>query len=353
MRKNPRIVSLAVAVLAILVLGVAFGPRIINRYNLQFAPIPICDAPADGVVDGGTWSLLGTVPRTRGEYDATVLDGLIYQVGGFIANYEPVNYFDVYDPVQQSWRDIAAAPVGINHTGFIVLDGKIYMSGGFTGTNFKQADYNGFWVYDPAADSWTELAPMPANRAMHVMAAIEGIIYVASGLSSEDPLAVWAYDPATDTWDTSLAPLPEPARDHAGGLAIDGKLYVFGGRWLTEGNYDFVDAYDPVTDTWERMTSLPTARSGFRATQLNGKVHIISGQWVDGGCTYAVHEVYDPAADSWTRLADIPRPRHSAVTVSDGERIYFIAGSAGPGPRTVYTFSDAIDVFTPHPDSGL
>ena len=74
------------------------------------------------------------------------------------------------------------------------------------------------------------------------------------------------YDPATNKWE-SRKPM-SVARNHAFAAAVNGKIYVIGGRTghafiLSATNTDVVEEYDPVNDTWsgpkERM---PTARSG-------------------------------------------------------------------------------------------
>ena len=74
------------------------------------------------------------------------------------------------------------------------------------------------------------------------------------------------YDPATNKWETRK-PMSVP-RNHAFSAAVNGKIYVIGGRTgqgfiLTATNTDVVEEYDPLSDSWnapkERM---PTARSG-------------------------------------------------------------------------------------------
>jgi hypothetical protein len=56
-------------------------------------------------------------------------------------------------------------------------------------------------VYDPAADTWTDLAPKPTGVVNDEAGVIGGIIYVPGGGVLE------AYNPATNTWPTK-APMP-------------------------------------------------------------------------------------------------------------------------------------------------
>ena len=79
------------------------------------------------------------------------------------------------------------------------------------------------------------------------------------GLPGSRDLAV--YDPATDRW-SSLPQMPA-GREHLAAVALDGKLYVAGGR--LGGNRNAFERYDPAANTWESLAPLPTARSGIAA----------------------------------------------------------------------------------------
>ena len=73
---------------------------------------------------------------------------------------------------------------------------------------------------------------MSAGRGSVGAAAVDGKIYVIGG---RDPTGKTvntnsAYDPATNTWKDGLAPLPK-ARDHLAIGVLDGKIYVAGGRF--------------------------------------------------------------------------------------------------------------------------
>ena len=61
-----------------------------------------------------------------------------------------------------------------------------------------------------------------------------------------------------DTWATK-ASMPT-ARDNLTGQAqaIDGKLYVAGGRDQFDTNLGTLEVYDPATDTWTSKASMPT-----------------------------------------------------------------------------------------------
>ena len=72
------------------------------------------------------------------------------------------------------------------------------------------------------------------------------------------------FDPQANTW-TQLASMGAPRSGHTS-AAIDGKLYVFGGH----GNMEAapVEAYDPTSNTWAQALDLPGARSALTAVAL-------------------------------------------------------------------------------------
>jgi N-acetylneuraminic acid mutarotase len=86
-------------------------------------------------------------------------------------------------------------------------------------------------VYDPVTDSWRQLAPLPLPLGSVSVAVLEGKIHAVGGHDRESVGTHRVYDPATNSW-SELAPLPNP-RDHMGLVAIDGKIYAVGCRLNT------------------------------------------------------------------------------------------------------------------------
>ena len=90
------------------------------------------------------------------------------------------------------------------------------MTGGFRyGSSVKSA-----YVYDPQADTWTQLASMGAVRSLHASAAVGGKLYVFGGIGAinERLSTAQVYDPASDSW-TPVTGLTS-ARDHVPAVAL-------------------------------------------------------------------------------------------------------------------------------------
>ena len=145
------------------------------------------------------------------------------------------------------------------------------------------------------------------------------------------------YDPLADLW-TELPPLPTP-REHLAAAALGGKLLVIGGR--VQGplrNLATLEVFDPEAGEWEGRTSMPTARSGLAAASF-GELLLVFGGEIPG--VFQQNEVYDPVADSWFELTPMPVPRHGIGAAVAGNRIIV------PGGATIAGFqhTDVVDEF--------
>src|ERR1044072_9665325 len=84
---------------------------------------------------------------------------------------------------------------------------------------------------EAAGAPWTFAAPMSQRRSYIAAAELDGHIYAAGGMVGETCrfLSVFQrFDPKANDWLT-LRPLPDPTRA-AAGAALDGQVYVFGGQ---------------------------------------------------------------------------------------------------------------------------
>src|SRR2546421_106776 len=97
-----------------------------------------------------------------------------------------------------------------------------------------QAQAQGSWTMKeplPARPPWRILAPMKAGGGAVGVAVVDGKVPAIGGRSPDNNVTVAThevYDPATNSW-KDLAPLPK-ARDHAAATTAEGKIFFAGGR---------------------------------------------------------------------------------------------------------------------------
>lgn len=291
-------------------------------------------------------------PSKRTEVAASVLNGKIYVVGGFnepslsnIARLAVSDAVEVYEPKSDGWTTAAPLPARLHHTGTAVIGERLYVIGGFT-TGFLSLwnPVDSAYRYDPATDTWEELAPMPTARGALGVATVGGKLYAVGGIGEQgNSDAVEAYDPSTNTW-SSKAPLPTP-RDHLAVAVAQDRLYAIAGR--VNGSYannlTVVEVYDPGADAWRVAAPLPTARSGIAAGVIGDTIYVVGGEAPEG--TFDTNEAYSVSADRWRSAPPLPTARHGLGAAVIGGHLYVIAGGPTPGG----SFSNVNERFAPGP----
>ena len=111
---------------------------------------------------------------------------------------------------------------------------------------------------------------MPQATCRHAATAMGGKIFVSgghTGANGRETSTVVVFDPRANTW-TQLASMGSARGAHAS-AAIGGKLYAFGGtNSARAGHLDSVEAYDPISNTWEEVSDLTDPRVDMQAVAL-------------------------------------------------------------------------------------
>ena len=291
----------------------------------------------------GTWAKKAPIRFARSEFQAAAVNGKICVIGGGRADVRDGKPFDSYtngdtdeyDPATDSWRARTPMPEGGTHNSIAVLDGKIYIAGGFAGRQHTLPTAS-LYSYDPATDTWRKLASLSSPRAAISLAAMNGKIHAFGGrlMGEESSLPRHEiYDPKTDTW-TLATPMPS-SRDHAGISVVDGKAYLFGGRTGdADSSVVLNEIYDPKADTWSTASPMPTARSSSAYAQYRGLLFFMGGECKTtsaGKVSFDENEAYHPKTNTWRKLAPLPSGRHGFAAAPVGNTLYVLGGSTACG----------------------
>jgi N-acetylneuraminic acid mutarotase len=273
---------------------------------------------------------------SRVGFAAAVMDGKIYVMGGFGGP----TVVQVYDPATDTWKQQARLRHSTAFASASVVDGRIYIIGGGSPVSVGDS-YTFVEEYDPATDTWTEKASMQTPKDSLVTAVVDGKIYTIGGFdcTATGPcpviVTVEMYDPATDTW-TPRAPMPGARAMAAAGI-VDGMIYVIGGQTRLSGDgTSSVYAYDPGTDTWAEKSPMPAERTWASGSVYDGQIY------VHGGCeTWRMLPssnlfVYDPVSDTWAQRQDMPFQRWASWAGMVNGKIYLIGGSENKWPLRPY-----------------
>jgi N-acetylneuraminic acid mutarotase len=313
----------------------------------------------------GSWSIMNAVPDARTEVSVTTDGDRVFMIGGFLppededSDERAPAAVDMYawSPVSGEWENLGPIPGRTHHAGFVHLDGKLYVVGGYYDNTFDP--HGQVWIYDIDADEWSEGSDMPTPRGALAYTVLNGRIHAIGGTvadagehdheahttdAPDDSVGTHeVYDPASDGWER-LAPMPT-ARNHHVAKAVDGKIVVTAGRAGNNFTMTETEIYDPASDSWSRGADLPTGRSGVAAERLGEWVYVFGGETFDRGAarTFDSAERYHIGLDRWEVLPSMPTARHGLGAAVVDDSICVISGGPEPG----FSFGTDNECFIP------
>jgi N-acetylneuraminic acid mutarotase len=308
-----------------------------------------------GDLGAQTWSRRAPFPEASEELYGIAAGGRLHVFGGLAPGWKPKGLVYEYDPARDAWTKKRPMPLLSHHVALAELGGKIYVIGGFVLPESGPAAWqpiDNAWEYDPAADTWKALPPLPTKRGSPNAVVVDGKIYVIGGAglhpgSRETALhparphrsigANEVFDPVRGKWETR-SPMPT-ARNHAAAGAVGGKIYVLGGRvgsaFITRAsNTDVVEVYDPAADQWgPALAPMPTPRSAVAWGTLGGKIYVAGGEQRTSEFqrTFRVVEAFDPATNRWSTLPPMEFARHGLAGDIVGGRLHLVSGDVASG----------------------
>ena len=290
------------------------------------------------------WRQLSSMPVPRSEIYAAVLGDDIYVAGG-IARFRTSRACAVLNVETEAWRRCPNLPRALHHVAMASHDGKIYASGGFSGLPFRFDPKAALWALSPGEKTWTPVAALPESRGEHVMASVNGRLFLFGGRTPEgDSDAVLEFDVAEKNW-LPRAPMPVARRSMAA-VILEDEVWLLGGRSAALGSQmASVDVYNPQTDEWRSAPAMPVGRGGHAAAVLDGRIHVFGGEVFNPTRLLDRHDVFDPATVEWTAADPSPKARHGAAAAEVGGEIYLIGGGARPAFQTIFSVSGTTQVW--------
>lgn len=262
-----------------------------------------------------TWSPIATMPIARQKPSVVAdLNNKLYVTGGWTARGVPIAETDVYDPASNTWRTLTPNPAPTAAAGTGDVNGVLYFVGGcLDGVCDTTA---GVETYDVESGAWAAAAPYPHPVAWLSCGAIDSKLYCAGGTDSVSTFAdAYVYDPAQNTW-SPVASMPAGMWGSASGAA-DGMLIVStgvtgGGAVITNQGF----AYDPAANTWSAVPNALTAV--YRSAGSCGFYSV-------GGSTGFLDQAGSQVLSGLTQCgtADVPwlTPAATTLTVRPGQRV--------------------------------
>ncbi len=263
-----------------------------------------------------------------------------YVGGGHINSGQSYYHEDFwqYDPASDTWTQIADFGGGKRYhsTAFTIGDF------GYVGLGEDDQDFyhDDFYRYSPEFNIWQPIADFPGNPRRGASAfVLNNRGYVGTGQSDfgyEDDF--YRYNPATNSW-LMMADFLGEARSSAVSFEYNGKGYLGTGHIFGDHTKDFYE-YDPSTNTWTQKSDVgPYFRQDATGFVLNGKGYIGTGNDVDATINYEDFWEYDFDTDTWTQFSDFNgEGRRYMVSFVINNRAYAGTGTDGTNMRDFWMF---------------
>ncbi len=199
--------------------GQIFGTRQVWRYDIA----------------SDTYEAMPKLPRVRAGGQLELLGNQLHFFGGT----DKTRALDVpdhwaldLDRLDLGWVRRASLHNGRHHMGSAVIGGLIYAIGGQHHHDGPLMVQGTVESYNPFTDSWTVRAPLPqavSHIANSTFTHGDRIVVAGGEVAHLDPVDdVWAYDPGANRW-VALTPLPTPKASGVAGPLGSRWLYTSGG----------------------------------------------------------------------------------------------------------------------------
>ncbi len=286
---------------------------------------------------------------------ATLNDGRVLFAGGVDGTGAVTTACEIYDPIANTFTQVASL-LGprAGHAAATLPDGRVMVAGGTTNfTDLATAItgvLNTVELYNPVTNTWAAGPNIGGRRLVPAITRLStGRMMVSGGVEVTlflgIPLAVTStnkaqlYNPATNTWSNAANMPAGRAYHHDSQVTLaDGRVLLSGGVLVPDlvnaanaASIDNADIYNPATNTW-LATTMSQTRTAHSATRLaDGRVIVCGGSQglLSAPTTTDTVASFDPSTNTWTDLAPLTMPRagHTAALLPDGLLVILGGGS--------------------------
>lgn len=158
-------------------------------------------------INNDTWTELGSMNADRYAHVLEYYHGKLYALGGYVTlqnangnwQTQPANHTEVYDPVNDTWKNHTVLPWKIMGMASTVYNDEIILQGGYTFTPERKT-----YGYNPETGHMRRLGDISNSMFMSTMASGNNTILYAGGDASYYPFSSWSVNYLGDTqYDTS------------------------------------------------------------------------------------------------------------------------------------------------------
>lgn len=270
-------------------------------------------------------------PRT--EVVGAFFDGKVVVLSGLLKDNSPSAQVDFYDPGTDTWSSGPALPRALHHTAAGVLDGRLYVAGGYTDAQWTPvAEVHSL---GPGEAAWRPEPPLSGARGALALASLPDALVAVGGVGSGEMLKTEILQSGATAWQPG--PNLSTAREHLAATGVvgntpgpgaGGRAFAIAGRTGTlESNRDSVESLGLTDTAWKAEPKLNHSRGGTGAASPGGRPCVAGGEEPLG----TIAEVECLQGGRWVVVARLEVPRHGLAVVASGNRLHVIGGGDKPG----------------------
>ena len=275
-------------------------------------------------------------PKEFNHFQATFYKGFVWVIGAFKTNSFPKEIPEesiwLYHPPTDQWIQGPEIPKDRRRggAGLVVYNDVFYLVGGNT-IGHNGGYVNWFDSYNPKNNTWTVLENASQQRDHFHAAVIDHTLYAVGGRQSGGEGGVFAplisvvdtYNFKTGKWSTLKNNLPTP-RAAPGIMAFKNELYVMGGEGEKSGPaFKIVEAYNPKTEIWSNKAPMHYPRHGTQAILSGEGIYMAAGSPIRGGGKQHNMEVYNKDQPKGEVLiaSELITPKHVKIPLGSSKTI--------------------------------
>ena len=281
------------------------------------------------------WKQRRDMPIATNDARSILIDGKVYIGGGFTNREENKYIIQVYDLEGDEWSQLPRCPV--RYSGMTAVNDRLVLAGGCYSDNEAS---NQIRVWD--GWSWTTpYAPMPTARFSTTAVGYQQFLVLVGGSDSIYSSIIEILDTVTEQWHTAT-PLPVGCKQLTSALVGD-TLYLLGGFSGVDTPNKRVFGISLPTliahaaikwkflsrvpaPTWDVLPDAPL--KGSTAISLNNSLLAVGGEDIRKNHSSAIH-LYNSQAKKWLKVGDLPATgcQCTCTTLPSGELLILGGGN--------------------------
>ena len=249
--------------------------------------------------------LLPSLPgEPRSSFGAVAHQGKMYVCGGHAGaehTYPPESFRDdlfVFDPATGTWSTLAPRPHKAHGFELVAHGDYLYAFGGFAYGHGNRPAWKSLDVvdrYDLRTNQWTTVARLPRARSSNVASVVDGKVFLIGGWDATPSAPgdaegdfhheVDVFDLATEAVSTASWQIPLPLRRAFSAIEHDGHIILVGGLGVGSSHFELlaqVTRINPWNGLTRELSALPFPTFAPAVGVLDNELLVFGGMFRTG-----------------------------------------------------------------------